>query len=423
MIKKRTLAIAVAACAPLLAAGAARAEPDFNFSGFGTLGVAHSDNRGADYYGNLMQPNGPGASMPVSAGVDTKLGLQGSVNFGHGFSAVVQAVFDHRLDNTYSPKAEWANLKYQFNEDWYVRVGRVQAPTFMVSDYRNVGYAQTAGRMPFDGYALNPQNHSDGIDIGGKFKIADGVLNAQFTVGSVKEKISGSKGLIESGDVKGREALVNFTYELGPHLLRAGYGRYKMDTVPSPPDMVLLYENLARTLGPSMGYPVPNIVVHDGRTIVWGLGYAYDPGNWLLQTEYVSRKGEGLLVKDIDAWYVLAGYRIGKLTPYASYSEAKDKEPGARAPAVGAGPLALPAFIINSADTLVAGKGIDKTASVGVRWDFYKNMALKLQYEHIRKDGSPASPNVGSVFTNWQTNWTTTPQTVNLTSLVLDFVF
>lgn len=419
----RTLGPMAASCLALLSTGAAHAETDYYFSGFGTLGVAHSDNRGADYYSNLTQPNGPGASKSTSFGTDTKLGLQAAANFRNGLSAVVQTVFDHRLDNTYAPKFEWANLKYQFNEDWFIRVGRVQAPTFMVSDYRNVGYAQTAIRMPFDVYALNPQNHSDGIDIGAKFKIADGVLNAQFTAGRVKEKISGSKGLIASGDVKGREALVNFTYETGAHLARAGYGRYTMDTVPSPPDMVLLYENLAKTLGPAMGYPVPNIVVHDGRTIVWGVGYAYDPGNWLLQTEYVSRKGEGLLVKDIDAWYVLAGYRIGKFTPYASYSEAKDKEPGVRAPAVGGGPLGMAAFIVNSADALVAGKGVDKTASVGLRWDFYKNMALKMQYERIRKDGSPTSRNVGSVFTNWEADWPTSSQTVNLTSLVLDFVF
>ena len=123
----------------LMAAGFVHAETEFGFSGFGTLATTHSNSRMADYRGNIMQPNGAGASTPWAFGIDTKAGAQVSANMGSGWSAVAQVVADHRADNSYRPQFEWANLKYQFNPNWYVRAGRVVAPVFLVSDYRNVG--------------------------------------------------------------------------------------------------------------------------------------------------------------------------------------------------------------------------------------------------------------------------------------------
>jgi len=52
---------------------------------------------------------------------------QAAANFGNGLSGVVQVVSDIRADNSYQPKFEWANLKYQATQDTSVRIVRVEA--------------------------------------------------------------------------------------------------------------------------------------------------------------------------------------------------------------------------------------------------------------------------------------------------------
>ena len=45
-----------------------------------------------------------------------------------------------------------------------MRVGRVGLPVFMISDYRNVGYANTMLRPPAEMYSQVPINSIDGVD-------------------------------------------------------------------------------------------------------------------------------------------------------------------------------------------------------------------------------------------------------------------
>ena len=106
----------------------------FSFSGFGTLGVVHSAEKNADFVGNSFQPSGAGFSRAWSADVDSRLGAQVTANFTTQITAVVQVISEQRFDNTYTPHVEWANVKYRFTPDLYIRVGRIALPSFLVSD-------------------------------------------------------------------------------------------------------------------------------------------------------------------------------------------------------------------------------------------------------------------------------------------------
>src|SRR5690606_22083262 len=62
----------------------------FRFSGFGTLGVAGSDNDRADFISNFFQPNGAGYTRDWSTSVDSRLGVQLTYLPTDKFSAVLQ---------------------------------------------------------------------------------------------------------------------------------------------------------------------------------------------------------------------------------------------------------------------------------------------------------------------------------------------
>jgi hypothetical protein len=125
-------------------ASSAAASPGmFTLSGFGTLGMTHSSLDSADFTSTAFEPNGSGHSRAYDFADDTKLGVQLIGRFTDKLSAVVQVVSEQRYDNTFTPQIEWANLKYAFTPDFSVRIGRIELPTFLNSDYRNVGYARS----------------------------------------------------------------------------------------------------------------------------------------------------------------------------------------------------------------------------------------------------------------------------------------
>ena len=77
----------------------------------------------------------------------------------------------------------------------------------------------------------------------------------------------------------------------------------------------------------------------------------------------------------------------GSSRPYISYAEASVKsstyEPGVIVPA--GSPLAFTAAYLNAKlNSILKNAPVQKTASIGVRWDFAKNVALKLQYDRTR---------------------------------------
>jgi len=165
--------LALAACVAL--ATAANAEPTFSFSGYGTLGVVHSDNDQADYLADVFKPNGPGATRSWSPDVDSRLGAQVSATFTPSLSAVIQVLAQQRYDNSYTPVVEWANVKWAITPDASVRLGRMVLPVFMVTDSRRVGYSNPWVRPPVEVYSLVPVTSHDGID--GSFRFAAGSVH------------------------------------------------------------------------------------------------------------------------------------------------------------------------------------------------------------------------------------------------------
>jgi opacity protein-like surface antigen len=114
-------------------------------------------------------------------------------------------------------------------------------------------------------------------------------------------------------------------------------------------------------------------------------------------------------------WYASSGYRFGKFTPYLTYAQVKldsnKSDPGLTTASAAAASLnaALNSFLGSNA--------AQKTISAGVRWDFAKNIALKLQYDHIRL----SSGSQGTLI-NTQPDFQRGGK-VNLFTTVLDFVF
>ncbi|MDZ4125748.1 MAG: hypothetical protein U1E02_16455, partial [Hydrogenophaga sp.] len=121
-----------------------------------------------------------------------------------------------------------------------------------------------------------------------------------------------------------------------------------------------------------------------------------------------------------SAWYVSGGFRVGEFTPYVTYAQVRAdnlSDPGLTV-------SALPPFLAGEAtglntalNSILRTKIAQNTLTIGGRWDFNKNTALKLQFDHIRIGAGSTGALV-----NLQPGFQLGGK-VNVFSATLDFVF
>ncbi|HKT73116.1 MAG TPA: hypothetical protein VJQ47_09515 [Steroidobacteraceae bacterium] len=394
---------------------AVRAEEShlFKFDAFGTLGVVHSDEGRADFVDNsVFSPKGVGYSDAWSANVDTKIGGQVTANFTPRLAAVVQVIVGQRYDNTYHPDLEWANLKYQLTPDLSIRAGRIVLSSFMFSDTRKVGYANPWVRPPVEVYSLVPISNSDGVDVSYRFTWGDFIHTLVGTYGENRPGLPTRQG---GGRSRARRlTLVADTIEYGALTVHVAF----LNLYLTVPQLNALLDAF-RQFGPQGVALADRYDENDKLARFFGVGAQYDPGKWFAVGEWGHADQHSALGRS-SAWYVTGGGRFRAGTPYLTYSESKA---GGNTSDPGLTLSSLPPFLVGPATQLngalnaVLGSiPVQKTLSVGARWDFAKNVALKLQYDHIRMgDGSPGT------LINLQPGFQP-GGTVNLFSAAIDFV-
>jgi hypothetical protein len=331
------------------------------FSGFGTLGAVHSDYSQAEFIGNVIQPSGPGYSGSWSATPDSDLGGQANLTLTEALSGVVQVLSRDDADGNFKPEVEWANLKYAFTPDFAVRIGRVVLPTYQHSDIQNVGYVLPWVRLPIEISYTDTSEHSDGLDLLYRVKTGPFTHDLEAQLGSTLEDLPGSAFTSDRADI----VALSDTVQHG-------------DT-----SIHLAYQNYAHT-----GYP-------SARLQIGSAGVTYDPGAWFVTGD--SAYTHDAFFGDFFAWYVSACVRLGRFAPYLIYSTTR---------ATSAGTSGLQSL------------GDERTAAVGVRWDFARNFDFKLQMQQVLIDtlDDPAS------FANLRPG-VRVGDRADIVSLALDFVF
>ncbi|MBC7991949.1 MAG: hypothetical protein H7Z15_01725 [Rhizobacter sp.] len=358
---------------PLLAAislaltGLAHADeaagPKWSFSGFGTVAAVNSTEDKADFTGSVFQANGAGFTRATSTTPDSKLGGQVNAVFNSQFSAVLQVVSQYQHDSSYTPQVEWLNVKYKPTSDLTLRLGRIALPAYLMSESRLVGYAHMWVRPPQEVYGVLPLTSNDGIDISYHSQIGEAQNTVQAYYGTNKVKIAGG-GTAEAKPSWG----INDTVEAGSWTLRAAYTSLKENL--DIPGLAPLYGGMTALGETDM---LEKYSPKDMNTSALALGVNYDPGQWFFMSEFVDYKGDGILT-DSKSWYVAGGYRIGKFTPYVIHARTKaDVEEETNGGFLNGG--------INS--TLYSANATQKTTSVGVRFDAFKNVAIKAQYDRL----------------------------------------
>jgi hypothetical protein len=391
-------------------ASPAEAFPRWSLGGYGTLGLAHSNDNMADFTANALTPGSVGHSHEWSAAVDSRVGLQLGLALNSSWSAVVQLVSERTLENGYTPVVEWANIKYQATPDLSVRLGRIALPLFLAGDYRKAGYALPWVRPPVELYGAIPISNSNGVDASYRWSAGD--------VHNLTQVFFGRTDLSLSPTARAKaHAMIGLsnTTSTGALTVRASV----MTTELSVDIGRDLFDAL-RFFGPRGAALAERFELNAKRTDVAAAGFNYDPGAWFFMGE-IGRLNARSFLGDKTAGYLSAGYRHGDLTPYVSYAASRANSAttsagldlGALPP-----PLAAVGGQLNAGlNQLLAAIPRQHSLSAGVRWDLRANYALKLQADRV-------TPRQGSngTFINVQPGFRS-GRPVTVLSAAVDFVF
>jgi hypothetical protein len=360
----------------------------FSFRGYGTAGLVHSSEHQADFIAHDLQKRGAGRNANWSAEVDSRIGAQLDTRFNSDLSAVVQITSEQRYDGSYRPEFEWLNLKYQFTPDFSIRAGRIVLPTFLLSDSRKVGYSSPWVRPPVEVYSLIPLTRLDGVDANWRQRFGEVNNSVQFGYGRSSARLPEDE--VVGGKVTAEDGLtVTDTLEYGHSTLHLSYLRTR-GTINSYDELFSNYRKLAGFfpgLAPQVTALIDKYDPNDKEFSIFTMGANYDPGKWFVMGEYGVLDTHSIYGKR-SGWYVTSGYRFGKFTPYASFARARlesnSSDPGvASAAAAGAN---------KELNKQLTAAPEQKTVSFGIRWDFVKNAALKMQYDRTNIGaGSPGS--------------------------------
>ncbi|MDH5601418.1 MAG: hypothetical protein OEY78_08965 [Gammaproteobacteria bacterium] len=292
---------------------------EIDISGYASFkAIANSNDQKVSYYNGL----GPEGEVNTDSR-ESNIGIQFSTDISSKMDMTVVMSARGGPAQKYNFETEWAYANYKFNDDVSLRIGKVKGPFYMVSDYKDVGYAYPWASVPDEVYSTNPIRSVNGLDLVyqktindvtylGELYYGNGTnssymlptavndINTAFSLtGTPFAYTATSKVDFKTHDMIGFNASVAFE----GMSFRIGYFDTKVDAFGQ------------KDLDGSFG----------------GIGMTIDKNNFVVYAEYIVRDtGPGLEMAfpDAKAGYLTLGYRMGDFLPYitgAAIGEGADK--------------------------------------------------------------------------------------------------
>lgn len=383
----------------------------FSLSGFGTLGGPYNLDGQAGFIRDKTQPEGARGDG-IDWAIDSRLGLQATWRPRDDFEGTLQLVSKYHDDGSYRPQATWAFLKYAFAPDSQVRVGRLGYDIYLFAESRDVGYSYLWVRPPVDCFGQIYNSYFDGLDLTLADGWGEGVLRGKLFLGQLTGTIPTSFRDSEY-DLSGSILWGGYIDYQTPHwLFRAGLGKSRLEN--ELPPYAMLQDALRSTQVPQAVALAQDLGFAGKQLKFLAAGIAYDNGPLQSQLALSHAVSDTLSYPGNTAGYWSIGYRTGQWTPYFVYSRIKSTRDDQRETGL---PDTPPFEVINTgvAQALSANQANQYTLSLGIRYDFARNVDFKLQVDWIRSRGNPTL-----LWTDPDPDW---DGRATIVSATLDFVF
>ncbi|NQY26320.1 MAG: hypothetical protein HRT92_03995 [Piscirickettsiaceae bacterium] len=373
MITKRTLIFLLLSSFSTIAVSANTFEDNLRIHGFGTLGLTNAGNDNLGYRYNVAQE---ALFDEYSLKQNSNIGIQFDFKVSEKIDLNLQFLLRDRINNSFNKSVQTAYINYKFNPNFELRLGRSATDVYMISEYKQVSFAQIWAHAPTEFYGHLAVDFSDGIFGLWKKPLFDGFLRTRLWFSQGKYSYVTTEELeVDMQPMMG----VSLSWENNDWQLRLTYNQSYMDTNNN------LFDSLKKTLDTAinLGWPQASqiskdVSVNKSWVRYYVTGVAYNHNNWLVQSELGLITTETQLVGDIFTGYLSIGKRINSFTPFAMIGWSKTitgrpNVPSSPAPFSRLQQLTQNVFDLNYSD--------QKSLSLGVRWDIKHNIAIKAQWD------------------------------------------
>ncbi len=371
--------LALCLCAPV-----AYATPEWNFSGFASLGAGRINDPTLTFFDYENE---------WSFDSDTMLALQAIVETTDQLSFTGQVIskgftFDDR--SPYEPELNWLFASYEISHSLRVRAGRLRTPLFLYSESLETGFSYPWVRPPVEMYAhfLEPFANFDGVDITWFRNIAGNESEFSLFAGTAKDEYRGR-------DVEAHKTWA-FTAEtqLSTLKLRYCYNWNRLSiTNPAFEPAVNLYRRLAVIENAPILNDIADSAALQEKVFQYhSLGMQWEKNSWLWVAEKFQTIGPGKQFSfENNGWYISLARQINDYMPYLTIGEYSTEMDHAISQRVGSSYGVVPAgdnpgLDILRQQTLTAIEGLSVTqgsAAVGVRYEVSRTSALKVEAEYF----------------------------------------
>ena len=306
MSKRHLLGLAV--CLASLPALAVE-QGEYQFNGFGTLGVTHMGGESDLDYGMQGQTNDGWRGDQLSKlAVQLRYGITDTLSVtGQLGTKPVQDSWEAGPGNLY--------LAWEASDNLTLRGGRLGTPIYMYSETLNVGFSYPWLRLPEEVYSLVQLTSHDGGDV---------LYNRSTDIGTLSFQVAGGQAigreqyaLDDMHDIDYRDV---FATSLA--LSTDNFGTFRVGYAEA--DLKITVDDTVAFGPASVNFP---FVTYEGNKGKFSsIGHQYDNGTWVSAAEAVklsiennSKTGESQA--ETNAFYIMGGRRFGDYLAHVTYGQ------------------------------------------------------------------------------------------------------
>lgn len=342
---------------------------------FGTLGAVYQDSPDLAFRRMVGQGHGARAGQ-IDLGTDSLLGLQISGSTSFGLSAQLQGIVRRNAAGAWRPGLTRAFVRYEPNQVLMVRAGRIGLSVYLLGDALDVGYSYLPIRPPQEVYGQLASDLFNGADLTVTKPIGAGVAKVRLLGGQLPFEIGNADGSVSK---ENDNRLLGITAEFldGGWESRIALVQIHLHSSAAAP----LAQALDQTRFPGAVELAGALTKTPQNTLAMEIGANYTGERLLATAVYARLDSDYLVGPHANTGYLLLGWRISNVTPYALFS-VSDSFASVRSAGLPPIPLFAP-LTYAAGEAQTALQTTQRHLALGLRYDFARHMDVKAQIDRI----------------------------------------
>lgn len=357
-----------------------------SLSGFGNFGVVYSNSDIYRFRTDISR-NNDNFEDSLDLNAISSLGIQADISLHDDFDFVTQFIYRGQkkitLDNTLS----LGFLRYKPAPDWELRAGRTQLDLYLLTEYRDIGFAYPWAKVPTEVYGLLPYRSLDGTDF--TYLLSNNGLDYRFKIFAGES--SSTIALDDENVELAIDDVLGISFELSQFdwtfSLKHTQARTQ-NNISTMADIITGLQLIPDVIWPDKATFIDDFSLVNKKAHFSSLGLKYDFGNITLLSEFARLKSDSSVVSAVKSGYVSTTYNFDKGQFFYTFAIAKS-DPSKFNDAVN-----IQRFLPNQVEEIILAVNESfrvfspnqQTHSLGVRYDFKDNIAIKLQVDQSNID-------------------------------------